>query len=144
MKEGLIVLATIAAFCAILYAVSYFPAKWMVKKRILLAKKSLIGQETPENIEQMKMVARAVLAYNTIYLELIENEEYTVTTTVHYGTISAVKVENKLVDVFASNDGTEHVSHKAFTEKGGTRVTALRLACALYVIFAMCILVSML
>lgn len=143
MKEGLIVLATITAFCAILYAVSFYPAKWMVKKRILLSKKTLIGQETPENIEKMKMVARAVLAYNTIYLELIENEEYTVTTTVHYGTISKVKVENELVEVFASNDGNERVSHKAFSEKAGTRITALYLACLLFIIFGFCIMFTM-
>ena len=144
MKDGLIMIAVIVTFGAILYAVSYLPAKWMVKKRILLAKKSLIGQETSENIELMKSVARAVLAYNTIYLELIENGEYTVTTTVHNGTISAVNVENELVRFSASNDGNENLYHKAFSEKGGTRITAFYLACLLYMVFAFCVLFSLL
>ena len=140
MKDGLIMIAVIAMFGAILYGVSYFPAKWMVKKRILLAKKSLIGQETPQNIELMKSVARAVLAYNTIYLELIENGEYTVTTTVHHGIITGVKVENELVIVSASKDGNEDLYHKALSEKGGTRITAFYLACFLFISLWVCIL----
>ena len=140
MKDGLIMIAVIAMLGAILYAVSYFPAKWMVKKRILLANKSLIGRETPENIELMQRVAHAVLSYNTIYLELIENGEYTVTTTVENGTISAVNVENKLVRVSASNDWNEDVYHKAFSEKGGTRITAFYLACLLFISLWVCIL----
>ena len=143
MKNGLIALGVFAAFLAILYAVSYLPAKWMVKKRILFAKRHLIGQETPENIELMKSVARAVLAYNTIYLELLENDEYTVNTTVHYGTISEVRVKNKLVEVFASNDGTEKVSHSALSEKGGVIVTAVDITCILFLIFGFCVLFSM-
>lgn len=91
----------------------------------------------------MKQVAKEVLNKNTIYLELLENEEYTVNTTVHYGTIFEVRVKNKLVEVFASNNGTAKVSHNELSEKWGIIVTAVDLTCLLFIIFAFCVLLSM-
>lgn len=142
MKNGLITFGTVVIFFAFLYAISYFPAKYMVKKRILLAKKFLIGQETPEKIELLKKIATEALNKNTIDIKLLKKENCTVSTTVQFGEISMVEVENELVKIFVYANGTEHVSHKAFSEKGGTRITALYLVALLFIAFVFCALFS--
>ena len=134
--KNIIGLDGIVVIAIFLYAVNYLFAKIMVKKRILLAKRRVIGEETPEKIELMKNVAKEILNMKTIDFELLKKEYCTVNVTVNCGEVAEVNVANDFVEVCVCDDGTESVENIALDEKETAIAIAFKLTVIMLIIIA--------
>ena len=115
-------LVVLAVFI-ISFVVCLIIANRMVKKRNMLAKRCVIGRDSPETIDSLTRVAAEVLSRAVVSNE----DDITIEITQKNDEIAKVKVENEKTIVILRKDGEKDVINKGFSEKGATFYLGLTL-----------------
>lgn len=125
-KGGIIMLkGLVVTVILVLLVIIFITAKIMVKKRIWLARRCIIGKDSPEKLEELKNLAKSMFTNGTFSMPADFNDaetyEFSIELTKRKHEITMVKIKTEKSIVTCSSENPEpFVFYNGLSERGAT------------------------
>ena len=109
----------------VLLVIIFIIARAMVKKRIWLARRCVIGKDSPEKLEELKNLAKSMFTNGTLSMPADFNDaetyELSIELTKRKHEITRVRIKSEKTIVTCSSEEPEpYVFHNGLSERGAT------------------------